>query len=75
MIMKTMLRTFVVALLATSVSSFAQPSNEKCLDNNPTTTTQNEVKQNTKKQKKQAKPAKTNDPQEKAYDPTAGIWG
>ena len=72
--MKTLLRTFVIALLATSVTGFAQPA-EKCPDNNSTATTQNDVKQNTKKQKKQAKPAKTNNQQEKAYDPTAGIWG
>ena len=72
--MKTLLRTFVIALLATSVTSFAQPA-DKCGDNNSTAMTQKEVKQNTKKSKKQAKPAKTNDQKEKEYDPTFGIWG
>jgi hypothetical protein len=69
--MKALLRTFALALLATSVTGFAQPADEKPADNQ----TQKEVKQN-KKAKKQAKPAKTkNNDQEKTYDPTAGIYG
>jgi len=72
--MKTMLRTFAIALLATAVTGFAQPADEKPADNNQTMT-QKEAKQN-KKSTKQAKPAKAKSTdQEKAYDPTAGIWG
>ena len=79
--MKTLLRTFAIALLATSVTGFAQPGDEKNADNNQTMTqremNQREMKQNTKKSKKQAKPAKskTNNDQDKAYDPTLDIRG
>jgi hypothetical protein len=73
--MKTLFRTFAIALLATSVSGFAQVDDEKNA-NNDQTMSQTEKKQD-KKSHKQAKPAKTktNSDQEKAYDPTAGIWG
>jgi hypothetical protein len=73
--MNTLLRTFAIALLATAVTGFAQPADEKPADNNKTMT-QKEIKKQEKKAKKQAKPAKTkNTDQEKEYDPTAGIWG
>ncbi len=70
--MKILFRTFAIALLAASVSGFAQLNDEKTT-NNDQTMTQVEKKQD--KKIKKAKPAKTTTDQEKAYDPTAGIWG
>lgn len=77
--MKTLLRTLAIALLAASVTGFAQPGDEKAektADNNQPNMTQKEKKQKTKKAKK-VKPAKTktDNDQEKPYDPVAASWG